>query len=272
MTMYYALVNRGDSLSLSLAEKFNKLAAMQNLTFNREEPHVVVTIGGDGTLLQAFHHYKPILDKVSFVGIHTGHLGFYADWTPDELEGLVGMMAAHSPATIRTAIYPVLEMQVESKKGRERFLALNESTVKCLEGTLVIQADINQEPFETFRGDGLCISTPSGSTAYNKSLGGAVLHPSLESIQLAEIASINNRVYRTLGSSLVLPKHHQLSLYPKGRKEKCILFSLDHLNFQREEVSAIHYSVAQEKVRFARFRSFPFWNRVREAFIDFEQN
>jgi NAD+ kinase len=181
------------------------------------------------------------------------------------------MMSAHSPSTIRTAIYPVLEMKVESKNGEERFLALNESTVKCLEGTLVIQADINHEPFETFRGDGLCISTPSGSTAYNKSLGGAVLHPSLESIQLAEIASINNRVYRTLGSSLVLPKHHQLSLYPRGRKDQCILFTLDHLNFQRDEVTAIHYSVAQEKVRFARFRNFPFWNRVREAFIDMEK-
>jgi NAD+ kinase len=269
--MKYALINRGDSQSQALTEKFHKLASQNELEPDTEHPQVVVTIGGDGTLLQAFHHYKERLNEVAFVGVHTGHLGFYADWTPNEIERLVELMAAPTPSAMKTVEYPLLEMKVESKKGQERFLALNESTVKCLEGTLVIQVDINGKPFEMFRGDGLCISTPSGSTGYNKSLNGSILHPSLETIQLAEIASINNRVYRTLGSSLVLPKHHQLSFYPRGRKDQCILFTLDHLNFKREEVLAIHYSVAPEKVRFARFRTFPFWNRVRDAFIDFEK-
>ena len=50
---------------------------------------------------------------------------------------------------------------------------------------------------DSFRGDGITVSTPTGSTAYNKSLGGAVLHPTIEALQIAEIASLNNRVYRT---------------------------------------------------------------------------
>ncbi|MPU17321.1 NAD(+) kinase, partial [Acinetobacter baumannii] len=76
---------------------------------------------------------------------------------------------------------------------------------KSAEGTLVTEVEIRGEYFETFRGDGLCISTPSGSTAYNKALGGAIIHPSIEAIQIAEMASINNRVFRTVGSPLVLP-------------------------------------------------------------------
>ncbi len=60
-------------------------------------------------------------------------------------------------------------------------MALNESTVKSVEGTFVIDVEIRGEHFERFRGDGLCISTPSGSTAYNKALGGAIIHPSLKS-------------------------------------------------------------------------------------------
>jgi NAD+ kinase len=270
--MKYTLINRGDSQSIALGEKFHKLASDHGLVLDTEHPEVVVTIGGDGTLLQAFHHYKQSSDQLSFVGVHTGHLGFYADWTPDEIEQLVELMAAGASSPINRVEYPLLEMNVESEKGQERFLALNESTVKCLEGTLVIQIDINNKPFEMFRGDGLCISTPSGSTGYNKSLNGSILHPSIESIQLAEMASINNRVYRTLGSSLVLPKHHHLSLYPRGKKNECISFTLDHLNFRREAVTAIHFSVAHQKVRFARFRAFPFWNRVRESFIDFEKD
>lgn len=55
---------------------------------------------------------------------------------------------------------------------------------------------LNDVLFESFRGDGLSVSTPTGSTAYNKSLGGAVLHPTIEALQLTEIASLNNRVYR----------------------------------------------------------------------------
>ena len=69
--------------------------------------------------------------------------------------------------------------------------------------TLVVDVNIRGKHFERF-GDGLCISTPSGSTAYNKALGGALIHPSLEAMQIAE-TSINNRVFRTVGSPLVLP-------------------------------------------------------------------
>ncbi|MDV2687009.1 NAD(+) kinase, partial [Alkalihalophilus lindianensis] len=93
-------------------------------------------------------------------------------------------------------------------------LALNESTVKSLEGTLVIDVEIRGEHFERFRGDGLCVSTPSGSTAYNKALGGAIIHPSISAIQVAEMASINNKVFRTIGSPLILPAHHTCLLKP----------------------------------------------------------
>ena len=62
-------------------------------------------------------------------------------------------------------------------------------------------------------GDGITVSTPTGSTAYNKSLGGAVLHPTIEALQIAEIASLNNRVYRTLGSSVIVPKRIRSRLH-----------------------------------------------------------
>ena len=142
---------------------------------------------------------------------------------------------------------------------------MNEVTIKGAEVTLVAQVDINDNLFEMFRGDGICISTPSGSTAYNKSLGGAIIHPSLPSIQIAEIASINNRVFRTLGSSLILPKHHHCDIYPReGQK---ILLSVDHLQFHHNDIVSIRGSVSDRKVRFIRFRPFPFWQRVKEAFV-----
>src|SRR5699024_12216788 len=107
-----------------------------------------------------------------------------------------------------------------------------------------------------FRWDGLSISTSSGSTAYNISLGCAILHPSLHAIQLTEMASINNRVFRTIGSPLVLPKHHPCLLKPMV--DRSFLIAVDHFTETYTNVKSIQCRVAKEKVRFARFRPFPF--------------
>lgn len=263
--MKYNVVDRGDETSVQLKNRFHALAAECGLSLDPECPDIVVSIGGDGTLLQAFHLYVGRLEQTSFVGIHTGHLGFYADWKPQELDMLIRHMAADENRPSRTVKYPIINIQLVTEQGTETYLALNECTLKGVEGTLVAEVRINDEQFEMFRGDGICISTPTGSTGYNRSLNGAILHPALEAVQIAEMASLNNRVYRSLGSSIVLPKHHHCDIYPRrGHK---LLFTLDHLNEQLTDLVSIRCMVADQKVSFVRYRPFPFWNRVRESFI-----
>ncbi|WP_059104006.1 NAD kinase [Shouchella shacheensis] len=264
--MKYTVASRGDQLSNDLQETIQTRLNAADLIEDTEEPDIVITVGGDGTLLEAFHAYTHRLEETSFVGIHTGHLGFYADWIPDEVESLV----THIVKTpFQIVEYPTLEVVIRYRDNNssERFLAVNESTIKSTEGSLVCNVDIKGEKFETFRGDGLCMSTPSGSTAYNKALGGAILHPSLASIQLSEMASINNRVYRTVGSPLVLPQHHTCLL--KLLNDVSVQVTIDHFNVSLDgkNVDSIQCRVAEEKVRFARFRPFPFWKRVKESFI-----
>ncbi|MBP1993078.1 NAD kinase [Paenibacillus eucommiae] len=270
--MKYNIVDRGDEVSLELTARFHSMAAQHGMLREEETPDIVLSIGGDGTMLRAFHKYINQLDHIAFVGIHTGRLGFFADWKPDEVEVLADlMMNIATPEELSVVKYPVVEIEITTAAGVETHLALNEFTLKGIEETLVAQLHINDEIFETFRGDGICISTPSGSTGYNKGLGGAMVHPALEAIQIAEIASINNRVYRTLGSSIILPKHHHCDIYPSDHQH--MLLSLDHLYIQRSDVISIRCRVATDvKVKFARFRPFPFWNRVREAFIGLDVN
>ncbi|MFB4165702.1 NAD kinase [Alteribacillus sp. JSM 102045] len=262
--MHFSVTSRGDDTSNALRKKIIDYLQEFGLKLNDETPDIVITVGGDGTLLHAFHHFHERLDETSFVGIHTGHLGFYADWKPEEVEKLV-IHIAKTP--FQVVEYPLLEVVVRHHNGpqSDRYLALNECTVKTMEGSLVCNVDIKGEKFETFRGDGLCISTPSGSTAYNKALGGAILHPSLASMQLSEMASINNRVYRTVGSPLILPQHHTCLLKPLNDVEMQI--TIDHKSMIDQSVKSIQCRVAEEKVRFARFRPFTFWKRVKESFI-----
>jgi NAD+ kinase len=265
----YCVLNRGDRHSIELTEQFHYLAQNYGLIHDETSPDIAVSIGGDGTMLHAFHRFVEHVDRIAFVGIHTGHLGFYADWKTDELELLVRLMAERKDRIdMHIVKYPLIEIEIRTGEHVETRLALNELTIKGVDGTLVAQVDINDQMFEMFRGDGICISTPSGSTAYNKAVGGALVHPSIDAIQLAEIASINNRVYRTLGSSVILPKHHYCDIY--SRKQQRLLLTLDHLNMLHENLVSIRCRVARQKVSFARFRPFPFWNRVKQAFIGSE--
>ncbi len=262
--MKFAITSKGDAKSNALMHKIRNYLTDFKLTYDESEPDIVISVGGDGTLLYAFHRYSGRLDQTAFVGVHTGHLGFYADWTPDEIEKLV-IAIARTPYQIIE--YPLLETIIHYQNGGKetRYLALNESTVKSVDGTLVMDVEIRGEHFERFRGDGLCVSTPSGSTAYNKALGGAILHPSLRALQLAEMASINNRVFRTVGSPLILPAHHTCMLKPVNRLD--FLVTIDHLTILHKDVKSIQYRVATEKIRFARFRPFPFWKRVHDSFV-----
>jgi NAD+ kinase len=261
----FAVISRGDEKSNALKQKIKNYLLEFDLIYDSENPNIAITVGGDGTLLHAFHQYSHRLTDTSFVGIHTGNLGFYTDWKPEEVERLV-IHIARTPFKI--VEYPLLEVIVrhhDSTKS-ERYLALNECTVKSSVGSLVMDLKIKGELFETFRGDGLCISTPSGSTAYNKALGGAILHPSLASIQISEMASINNRVYRTIGSPLILPQHHTCLLIPSNDVDFHV--TVDHLAKVEKSVKSIQCRVAEDKIRFARFRPFPFWKRVKESFIN----
>lgn len=262
--MKFAIQSKGDDTSNKIKSQITRYLLGFELTVDEEEPDIVISVGGDGTLLHAFHRYVSRLEHTAFVGVHTGHLGFYADWTPDEVEKLV-IHLAKTP--FQVVEYPLLEVTIQLKNDEEekRYLALNECTVKSSEGSLVMDVNIKGLDFEKFRGDGLCISTPTGSTAYNKALSGAIIHPSLASIQIAEMASINNRVYRTVGSPLILPQHHTCVLRPVNDVNFDI--TIDHLFIMHKNIKTIRCRVAEEKVRFARFRPFPFWKRVRESFV-----
>ena len=263
--MRFSIQSRNDELSNRLMAEAKDYLLGFNLIFDEDEPDIVLSIGGDGTLLHAFHKYRHRLKNTAFVGIHTGHLGFYADWKPSEIEKLVISIARKEFDVIE---YPLLDVTINYQGEKEslNYLALNESSVKSPDVTLVMDVLLNGKHFERFRGDGLCMSTPSGSTAYSKSLGGALIHPSLPSMQLTEMASINNRVFRTVGSPLVLPDHHKCVLKPVNGPD--FMVTVDHLQLLHEDVKSIEYEVAKEKVRFARFRPFPFWRRVKDSFID----
>lgn len=260
--------NNGQS-SQKVATALHRGLTAGGVEIDSLNPDIVVTVGGDGTLLSAFHHYTDRLDKIRFVGIHTGHLGFYTDWRDYEVNDLIQSLIQDNGQSVS---YPLLTIQVDYADGTQsdRALALNESTIKKVSGTMVADVYIKGEFFESFRGDGLCISTPTGSTAYNKSVGGAVINPRFNAIQMAEIASINNLVFRTLGSPLIIPDDEWIRVEPTSSAGNVLM--CDQLSIEGRPVKAITYRIAQQRISFAEYRHTHFWQRVETSFIGRERS
>lgn len=260
-----AIIANGKYQSKRVASKlFAAFKHDPDFYLSKKDPDIVISIGGDGMLLSAFHMYEKQLDKVRFVGVHTGHLGFYTDYRDFEVDTLINNLKNDKGEQIS---YPILKVTITLEDGRViRERALNESTIKRIEKTMVADVVINQVVFERFRGDGILVSTPTGSTAYNKSLGGAVLHPTIEALQLTEISSLNNRVYRTLGSSVIIPKKDAIEIVPK--RVGVYTISIDNKTVHYKNVTKIEYSIDEKSINFVSTPSHTsFWERVNDAFI-----
>ena len=262
--MRVALVSYDQPRTVALTEEFLRKIAGTDIVIDEENPNLVVTIGGDGTLISSFHKYSHLLNTVRFIGIHTGHLGFYTDWRDYELGDMLEGLKHDKGESIS---YPLLDVRVKYRDQTEtkQFLALNEVVLKKVDGTMVCDVFVKDELFETFRGDGICVATPTGSTGLSKSLGGAVIHPRTEAIQLTELASVNNRIYRTLSSPMVIAKDEWIVV--EAADQKGLILAVDNLTFEYQPIEKIVYRIAKERVHFARYRHMHFWNRVENAFI-----
>ncbi|CAM2822914.1 NAD kinase [Fructilactobacillus fructivorans] len=256
--------NDGETSSRIASELSKEIEKAKDLEIDELNPEIVISVGGDGTLLSAFHHYDDLTDKIRFVGIHTGHLGFYTDWRDTEVTQLVESLKRDNGQSVS---YPLLDIEVDYADGGlpDYMIALNEATFKKLFGTMVAKVYIKGELFENFRGDGLCISTPTGSTAYNKSVGGAIISPKFNSIQVAEMASINNRVFRTIGSPIIIPPTESITIVPEVSLHNILTY--DQLLIKDRPIKSIKFKISKRRIYFAKYRHTHFWQRVSNSFI-----
>ena len=257
---------RHDEISEKIGLQLKEFLLSSNLAEDVENPDYVFAIGGDGTVLRTFNKYMDKLDTVKFLSIHTGHLGFYTDYSVQNYEKIFFDMLALTP---KIEEYPLLRVKAYCSNGDlvSDYYSLNEVTVNNHTGvTYAAKVYINGVHFESFRGDGLCISTPTGSTAYNKSLGGAVIHPQLPLYQVTEIAALNNLVYRTLGNPLILSQNDELMIKPMSPENHRI--TVDHMHYNYDSVAKIKITLSKEKkVSFIRYNEDSFWQRVKRSFI-----
>ncbi len=148
---------------------------------------LVVSLGGDGTLLRAVDAAVPT--GVPVLGVNIGTLGYLTQVEPADLESALAHFLA---GTHQVEERMTLEVTVTDGDGQTTAhrCALNEATVeKTVPGhTVRVATTIDDRPFVTYAADGLLVSTPTGSTAYNLSARGPVLSPRLRAIVVTPVS------------------------------------------------------------------------------------
>ena len=109
MELKVAIVANKEELTIQVVYRLRRLLAQAGIPEDPLQPTIVISVGGDGTLLSAFHQYEAQLHQVRFIGVHTGHLGFYTDWRDYEL---AEMVASLQNEEIKSISYPLLEVKI----------------------------------------------------------------------------------------------------------------------------------------------------------------
>ncbi|MBM7096429.1 MULTISPECIES: NAD kinase [Alteribacter] len=231
------------------------------LVDNVKDANIIASIGGDGAFLQSLRR-TDFQEDCLYLSINDGHLGFYADFDLEDLESIEKAMQTDMVEVLR---YPVLEVTIDGQKG---FYCLNECSIRSnVIKTFVVDIFIDGLHFETFRGDGLVISTPTGSTAYNKSLKGAIVDPRLVSMQLTEMASLDNNNYRTLGSPLLLSGDRELVLQVVQDGNDHPIMGVDNEALSIRHSKEIRVKVSERKVKMLKLKDNSFLHKVKRSFL-----
>lgn len=184
------------------------------------EADVIAVLGGDGTMLAAMEKIGNTEKPVA--GINIGTLGFLTSCTENELELFADALVS---GDYRTSERTLLHSVICHADGTEQeFLALNEVVLaRGQTGKLVnLCALINGEILNHYRADGLIVTTPTGSTAYNLSAGGPLISPDARVFVITPICP-HSLSYR----SLVIDDASEVEIIPEGSGEEPMFFTVD---------------------------------------------
>ncbi len=204
-----------------------------------EKSDFLLTVGGDGTLISAvrrsFKYNKPVL------GVNLGTLGFLTNILPDELSSFL--------KDFKNNKYKIdTRMMIEASINMNDSVAFNDVVItrKSISHMVNIEAKVDGKLFNSYYGDGLIVSTPTGSTAYNLSSGGPVVYPFTEAFIVTPICphSLTQR-------PLVLPAEFELELSTPDKEGAVVIIDGQDI-YEIMQGEIIKIKIASKKAKLIR--------------------
>tara|TARA_B100001250_G_scaffold153770_2_gene132123 strand:+ start:59048 stop:59884 length:837 start_codon:yes stop_codon:yes gene_type:complete len=181
--------DQAKSLSMNIAKEYSDHSwqIIENFDFsNVEKMDLVIAIGGDGTLLRAVS--LSLKFDVPVLGINMGTVGFM---TEIEGENAIDELNFYLTETVRTEVRSLLEVELNFKKDPVVYKALNDIVIARGSSVSMIETitEIDGVHLATYRGDGIVVTTATGSTGYSLALGGPVIDPKSNDYYIKPIAT-----------------------------------------------------------------------------------
>ena len=218
---------------------------------------VMVCYGGDGTLLEGVHRLNGA--DIPVVGINGGHLGFLALAPRDHIDSVFADIA-NGNLNLEVRDMLCVEGEIEGKK--EELYALNEVSIQRLGASMIsIDATIDNNKVSTYNGDGVIISTPTGSTAYSLSAGGPILAPSCHSFLLTPLAPHNLTM-----RPIVMPDTSIVSLHINTRNNEASI-SVDNRTLKISNDTILTIKKAKRAIRLAVPHNKSFFDSLRNKMM-----
>ncbi|SUU92215.1 Probable inorganic polyphosphate/ATP-NAD kinase [Anaerococcus octavius] len=217
-----------------------------------------LVIGGDGTFLKAVHDTN--FTSIPFIGINTGHLGFYQEVEVNEIEDFI--------LAFKNDQYQMQELTIlQSTVNKRKIESLNEVVVKSNKNQIVrLKVFIDGNFVENFSGDGLIIATPHGSTAYNLSCGGSILHQSLKGYSLTPIAPIYSNLNNAIISPIVLPEDASIDIVVSKRDNYHTVFIFDGKEYSTKDYK-INIKVSKNTIKKLILDKNHYWSNIKNKLI-----
>ena len=218
---YEFLVGRSANGIESGAQNLSDIPSFAGVDFDAD---MVISMGGDGTLLKAAHYVGS--KQIPIAGVNIGRLGFLAGVNSDDIDDAVVELVE---GRYQMEEHTVIRVEAQGHEFETCPNALNDIAVlkRDTASMITIRAEVNGEQLVTYQADGLIVSTPTGSTAYSLSNGGPIIAPRSGILCLTPVAphSLNIRPI-VLGDDVeialtVESRSHNFLIAVDGRSEKC---------------------------------------------------
>ena len=196
----------------------------------------LISVGGDGTLLSVVR--KSFKFDKAVLGINLGTLGFLTDISMEQLPDFI--------KDLKKGIYKIdNRMMVEGSVNLNKFVAFNDIVIsrKSISSMIRIEGKINGKNFNSYYGDGVIISTPTGSTAYNLSVGGPIVYPLTEAFIVTPVAphSLTQR-------PLVMPADFEIEFKIIDNQGAVVIVDGQDI-YELEENQSIRIKIAKKKAK-----------------------
>ncbi len=202
---------------------------------------MIIVLGGDGTLLSVARLVRDY--EVPILGVNLGGLGFLTEITLEELYRVLERVIQGDFITDERVVLNAAVIRRGERMAE--FTVLNDAVINkgALARIIDLETTINGEYLTTFKSDGLIISTPTGSTAYNLSAGGPIVYPSLHSIIITPICphTLTNR-------PIMVPDDVEIRVILKAKQQEVILTLDGQQGFYLEFEDVVEVRKAESRI------------------------